>query len=368
MAAAACSSRGAAPPARSELVGDPLGAWRAAPAEAYARNLWDLQAFRGRLYLGYGDAVTNTGPTDVIAFDPDRRVFEREITVQEEAILLYRVLGDRLFMPGTDAVDSDDGMLYVRDAAGWTHLALPQAAHVLDVAVRGTDVCVVVQDRRVGGEVRCTADGGHTWRSDPTASWRAVSLFELGGTLYVSSHKSGVRRVGGDKIAFAIPGVPDDGDVLVRRPVRCGDAVAFLAARVDYTPDFPRVDILGLFRASLSSDTAAASRDTAAPATAGSGRPAAIAISRINVPGEPADIFAHDGHCYAVTNQPRDSGFDVAIVDLDGATARPRARFSAEAMARSGELLGGYFYIGLGCEPGHCTAAAGRLLRIPIAP
>src|SRR5262249_36488698 len=162
-------------------------------------------------YLGYGDAITNTGPTDVIAFDPDRRLFEREITVQEEAILLYRVFGDRLFMPGIDAVDSDDDMLYVRNAAGWTHFALSQAAHALAAAAPAADASSAARDGRPGGGGLCPADGGRPCRSYPPASGRAVSLFDLGGALSVSSHKTGVRRVGGDRVAFAIPGVPEDG-------------------------------------------------------------------------------------------------------------------------------------------------------------
>ena len=345
---AACSPRSPAPP-QPELVGEPLGAWRATSEQAYARNLWDLQTYRGRLYLGYGDAITNTGPTDVIAFDPARRAFEHETTLPEEAILTYHVFGDRLVVPGVDAVDSDDGALYIRDAAGWTRIPLPQAAHALDVAVRGAEICVVVQDRQAGGVVRCTGDTGATWRTYPTASWRAVSLFELGGELYVSSHDSGVRRVDGGRVAFVIPGVTDDGNVLVRHPTGCGDEVVFMAVRVRYEHDSAQVDALGLFRAS-----------------AGPG--GAIAVARIELPGTPADVFAHDGRCYAVTNHPRGDAFDVAIHEsTDNRTWRPRASFTADAMARSGELLGGYFYVGLGCELGRCTPAAGRLLRIAAA-
>lgn len=358
---AACSPRSPAPP-QAELAGDPLGAWRATSEQAYARNLWDLQTYRGRLYLGYGDAITNTGPTDVIAFDPARRVFEHETTLPEEAILTYHVFGDRLFVPGADAVDSDDGALYVRDAAGWTPMPLPQAAHVLDVAVHGAEICVVVQDRQAGGVVRCIADTSANWRTYPTASWRAVSLFELGGELYVSSHDSGVRRVDGGRVAFVIPGVTDDGNVLVRHATGCGDEVVFIAVRVRYEHDSAQVDTLGLFRASIS-----AGRPGRPGASADAG--GAITVARIELPGTPADVFAHDGRCYAVTNRPRGEAFDVAIHDsTDNRTWRPRASFPADAMARSGELLGGYFYIGLGCELGHCTPAAGRLLRIAAPP
>jgi hypothetical protein len=337
----------------AELVGDPLGAWRQAPAEAYARNIWDLQVFQGRIYLGYGDAIVNTGPTEVIAYDPARRSFDHDTVLQEEAILEYRVFGDRLFVPGADAVRTDDGTLYIRDSARWTRIPLPKVAHALDVAVRGAEICVVVQDRAVGGAVRCTPDEGASWHSYPSASWRSVSLFELGGVLHVSSYESGVRRLDGSAVAFALPGVTAAGDELVTHATACGDAVAFIAARIRYVGDTVDRQILGLFRASL---------DPAGPA-------GAIAVARIDVPGTPSDVFVHAGRCYAVTNRPRGQAFDVEIGELtqDGGW-RTRGQLAAAAMARSGELLDDHFYVGLGCDPGHCSAATGRILRIRAAP
>lgn len=340
----ACSRRGTVPSA-PELVGDPLGTWRQVPDQAFARNIWDLQAFRGRLYLGYGDAIINTGPTDVIAYDPARGVFEHETVLQEEAILEYRVLGDRLFVPGADAVNSDDDSLYIRDAEGWRRIRLPQVAHALDVAVRGTEICVVVQDR-LGGAVRCTRDEGASWQSYRSASWRSVSLFQLGGALYVSSYDSGVRRLDGAKVDFVLPGVATDGSELVTHATGCGEDVVFIAARIRYVGDTVDRQILGLFRASI-------------------GPAGTIAVARIEVSGTPTDVFASAGRCYAVTNRPRGEVFDVEIYEsTDDGSWRPRSQFSTDAMARSGELLDGDFYVGLGCDPGRCNAAAGRILRI----
>jgi hypothetical protein len=346
---AACPPRNPAP--QVELAGDPLGAWREAPDQAFARNLWDLQVYAGRLYLGYGDAITNTGPTDVIAYDPARGTFDHEAVVQEEAILQYRVFGDRLYIPGVDAVDSDDDTLYVRDVAGWTRIPLPHVAHTLDVAVRGTELCVAVQDRTVGGAVRCSNDGGATWQSHPTGSWRAVSLFQLGGALYASNHDIGIHRVdGGERVALTVPGVLDSGDVLATRPARCGDDVVFIAAQLQYTRDSVIRHIFGLFRAS-------------------SGPTGGVTVAAIDVAGIPVDIFEHAGRCYAITNLARGGAFDVAIYGSDdNRTWQPRVRFPSEAMARSGEWLQGHFYVGLGCDPGHCTRAAGHLLRIAAPP
>jgi hypothetical protein len=333
------------PRAAVEIVGDPLGDCRSSPDEAFARNVWDLQVWDGRLYLGYGDAVENTGPTDVIAYDPTTREFVHEATLAEEAIGQYRVIGDRLFVPGVDAVESDDGALHVRDGSGWMSWPLPDVVHALDVAKHGGEICVAAQDRFVGGQVRCTPDDGATWRSTSTGGPRAVSLFELGGNLYVSSHGSGVGRVGGPIVAFDIPGVAADPNVLVFKPTPCGADVVFVARRVVYRERKGSATELGLFRASSTGTDH-------------------IAVTPIAIPGNPVDVFASEGRCYALTDLAQDRAAIYAAGD-DG-TWSARVTFGTDALARSAERLGGDFYVGLGCEPGACSNLAGRIVRIAV--
>ena len=332
----ACSSRSARPDPRVEYVGDPLGAWRTDPSEAHARNIWDLQAFDGRLYVGYGDAVVNTGPTFVIAFDPVRREFDREVSLNEEAIYLYRVIGDRLFVPGVDAYRLPDGALHVRDRAGWTKRHLASVVHANDVAVHGERLCVAVQNSLNVGGVACSRDDGATWKTLDTASWRSTSLFTLGDALYVGSHDSGVRRVDAEQtahVAFDLPGIDDDAAIVIGKPTRCGDdEVVFIGKRVEYVKGLPRVQVVGAFRVDRTMN-----------------------VSRIEVAGVPVDVIADD--CRVVSNRALDNGqTEVSIGET---------KFVVEAMARSAELMDGYFYVGLGCEPGRCSAAAGRIVRLP---
>jgi hypothetical protein len=134
-----------------EVVADPLGSWRADPTEAFARNIWDLQAWDGRLYMGYGDAVVNTGPTKVFAYDPASGEVVHETTVNEEAIFRYRVIDQRLYIPGIDAVRTRDGALYMRDDEGWTSFLLEDVVHAYDVRVLPDRMCVSVQDAPFGG-------------------------------------------------------------------------------------------------------------------------------------------------------------------------------------------------------------------------
>ena len=345
---AACGWQPSAPAA--ELVGNPLGDWRATPEEAYARNIWDLQELDGLLYLGYGDAIVNTGPTQVIAYNPRSKNFVTETVINEEAITTLRVSDDRLFVPGVDAVDSPDGALYVRDSVGWKTLPLDQVVHDNDVIELDDRLCVAVQDRTTGGAVRCSYDDGRTWSTYPVESWRAVSLFQLGGEMFVSSHDSGIRRVtrqGTVAVPFVLEGIDDSSDVLVSRPINCGAELVFIAKRFAYRQHAVEVEVIGVFDAI---------RD-------GSG---AIRAERVNIDATPTDAFTKDGHCYALTDRATSSGLhDVVLLRSDDGRSWTRAlNTTLPALARSAELMGGFLYLGTGCDAGQCSAAAGQLSRI----
>src|SRR5687767_13376082 len=107
-----------------------------------ARNLNELFLYQNRLYIGHGDYGVNTGPTDVIAYDLATKQFRTEFTVDDEAIVLYRQIGDRLVIPGPDATEAWDlGNIYVRgpgESDKWEkRRTVPHGVHVLDVAALG---------------------------------------------------------------------------------------------------------------------------------------------------------------------------------------------------------------------------------------
>ena len=77
----------------------------------YARNVWDIQAFNGIVYLGSGNSSNegpdrNAGPVDVWHFDPDRNAFVNEFTVDEEQIDIFRIIDGKLYIPGHDPLES----------------------------------------------------------------------------------------------------------------------------------------------------------------------------------------------------------------------------------------------------------------------
>jgi hypothetical protein len=349
LAATFAACKPSAPAPALEFVGDPLGGWRTDANQAYARNLWDLQAFRGQLYLGHGDAIANTGPTQLLTFDPATQKFAQDTVLNEEAIMSLRVFGDRLYVPGVDAVDSPDGAVYIRDGAGWSTLRLHAVAHASDVLVHGDQICVAVQATLNGGAVRCSRDAGATWSTYSTGSFRAVSLFELGGALYVSSHDVGIQRIDGQAVPvrLELDGIDPAADVLVTRPVQCGGNLTFIAKQITYSGPSPEVRVFGLFHTEA--------------ITSG-----VIVAKRSTVAGTPSDLFSDGGFCYVVVNDARDAGgYDVTIArSNDGRSWQRVVAVTSDAMIRSAELMQGYFYLGTGCELGHCNAMAGRLLRV----
>ena len=78
------------------------------PAEAGqrgdSRNVWDLQAFDGKIYIGMGSTVADSGPVPVWAFDHAAGAWDDapETQVNQEAIELYRVIDGRLYIPAAD--------------------------------------------------------------------------------------------------------------------------------------------------------------------------------------------------------------------------------------------------------------------------
>jgi hypothetical protein len=101
-----------------------------------ALNVWDLQIFDGKIYVAGGSTVDNSGPINVWAYDPTEQKFEKEYTVQEEAIEHFRVFDNQLYIPASDPVEGDTEKFYRKDPNGeWKLFQSPsvQLAHVRDL-------------------------------------------------------------------------------------------------------------------------------------------------------------------------------------------------------------------------------------------
>ena len=117
-----------------------------------ALNVWDMQAFDGKIYLGGGSTVTNSGPINVWAYDPKQEDFVKEYRVKEEAIEHYRVLDKQLYIPASDPVKGDRHKFYRREGNKWKMYTDPKIklAHVRDLVKTDTgDILMVGNGRQI---------------------------------------------------------------------------------------------------------------------------------------------------------------------------------------------------------------------------
>lgn len=130
-------------------LGNPL---RVDGMENRALNVWDMQAFDGKIYLAGGSTVTNTGPINVWAYDPELEDFVQEYQVKEEAIEHYNVIDRQLYIPAADPTKGDSHKFYRREGDRWQMYSSPvvQLAHVRDlIKTNSGDILMVGNNRYV---------------------------------------------------------------------------------------------------------------------------------------------------------------------------------------------------------------------------
>ncbi len=170
----------------------------------YARNVWDLQAFSGRLYIGAGNydnsgPAPNAGPVPILAWDPDAGTVVREGEVDEEEISRFEIVEDTLYIPGADPREGWElGNLYRREPGGnWRKLrTIPRAIHAaaltghagsLYVGLKATDtVPWYVDFNGYGSAVAVSEDRGGSWKVFPLGGYAVQTFLQVSGRLYAT--------------------------------------------------------------------------------------------------------------------------------------------------------------------------------------
>jgi len=375
----------------------PLAARYPGGADIYARNVWDLQAFKGRIYVGGGNwdnkgPAPNAGPVPILAWDPDREEVVREGEVDDEEISRFEVIAGNLYIPGADAMESWKlGNLYRREADGrWHKLrTIPRSIHALAltgyddrlfVGLKATDtVPWYVDFEGYGSAVAVSSDGGGSWKFLPLGGYVISEFLQVAGRLYAvdltlgpglrqwiskqdrEDHHAPVYALDPLKMRFARrPDLdaahlfPDTAEALVRacgvhRPVSFSSSALYIGA----SGGGP----FGLYRAD-------------------SLRRGAVRTARMPLPEGtiPRDLLVRDGAVFVLLQGPADrAGVQIRVLaSRDLKKWIELLNFPAPTFARSFEILNRDFYFGLGCEvkkrsewdQAELHPETGRLLRV----
>jgi len=329
----------------------------------YARNIWDMHAFEGRIYLGAGNCdnsapAANAGPVPIVCYDPVKNSFVKEGTVDDEQIDVYYTHEGRLYIPGRDPIqDRRWGNFYCRQDNGrWKkHRNVPGALHMFALAWHEGKVFAALGTRD-GAAVSISADQGQTWTVVPTGGSRVYGFLTVGGNLYAAEPvptpemrqklRESFRAPFFGVSEFQPPGrfIPrrdltaeillpgyefkSKGWMTVSRAQAVGDKTLYIGIGSDLPP--------GLFLASSLEE----------------GHPL---VRRIALPdgNRPWDWVVYDNHIYVLTQAKAAEGAEVRVFrfqkeDLSG--CQEVLHFRAPTFARSFEILNGDFYFGLGCQ------------------
>ncbi|NLE60489.1 MAG: hypothetical protein GX616_19260 [Planctomycetes bacterium] len=352
-----------------EVVGEPFKArW---PGQwTYACNIWDMQAYEGRIYLGCGsydnsEPAPNAGPVPIVCFDPRRNGFVYETAIFEEQIDRYCIIDGRLCIPGCDPKlqSWDLGNYYVRQDGRWKkHRKLPGGLHCFDLCKYGGKLFAALGSKE-GFTVAVSIDDGETWSLCPGPDEnRAYCFLEVAGRLYVFNDFSGYTRGGRNVYEYAegswqriassadfMPGVVMRDafreEPLPQRKTAFGRWQVYTGVKVENRDWVP----FGVF-------AAASLRE----------------VRRLNVPGRPYDVLARGDVCYVLScTPPEKPGGEQWTVAVYGSRDLERwqeiLHLRAATFARSFESLDGDFYFGLGSDVGNVVPETGRILRVKRA-
>jgi hypothetical protein len=137
-----------------------------------ALNVWDLQVFDGKIYIAGGSTIHNSGPINVWAYNPANESFEKEYTVDEEAIEHFKVFDNELYIPAADTRFGDTNKFYRKQADGTWHKYSSNSvtlAHVRDLIKTNSGDILLVGNNRHAADLSkpataITTDNGNSFQ------------------------------------------------------------------------------------------------------------------------------------------------------------------------------------------------------------
>jgi hypothetical protein len=313
---------------------------------SYARNVWDLQLYEGRIYVGNGDWNDNQGPITIRSFDPRlfETQFDEEFSIDDESVDRLFVLDGRLVVPGTDAMEPwAFGNVYIKERGEWRKIrTVPNGIHVYGAAWFDGRLFVTLSTE--GDEILMASDDwGETWTPyvavprGEFADGSSWGIVPLGDRLFVSAARAG-------EFSYAL-----EGDVL-RRII-----APFAPGATGWSSVQRAVAFQGKAVYSVEENPLFVVEDPEE-----GGRVVSIFVGQMV-----RDIIVRDGAVHVLTSRPADEGFSCEVYSSGDLRMWTRAaRFTTPAVARSLERAYGQYYVGLGCKYGEAEPASGLICRL----
>ena len=160
------------------------------PNDIYARNIWDMQVFQNKVFLGSGNSSnqgpsSNAGPVSVISFNPKNEKFSHEYTVDEEQIDNFHIFNNSLYIPGHDATESwDFGNFYTYGNKQWKkYRNIKKGLHNYAMEFYNGQLFSALGTTS-GASVAISNDMGKTWEIQHLGKHRVYGFLKVSDKLF----------------------------------------------------------------------------------------------------------------------------------------------------------------------------------------
>ncbi|MBR1377174.1 MAG: hypothetical protein IJ565_05155 [Bacilli bacterium] len=324
-----------------------------------SRNVWDLQAYNNKIYIGSGDYDKNTGPVDIYSYNTLTNQFVKEVTVDDEQINRFVIIDGKLMAPGIDRHSGgwDLGNYYVLENGKWTTKTIKDAIHNFDlIKYNGALYAGIGNDS--DSSIIKTTDNGNSWSyvymydingnkitvtEANSAYTRVYDLFEFKNNLYAISNYKIYKYIQSDNIFKEMNNkVVSFGSspVLFYFPLKTKmqykNNMVFVNGMIGYTNDLENFTYTSFDR-----------------------------YSSVN------DMVEVNNELYVLCNTVIDNVTYVSVYKTNDLTTwNPVMYFEYTDPAKSFEFVNNAFYFGFGSTRGSFTtttiANSGRIIKVPM--
>jgi len=260
-------------------------------------------------------------------------IFEKEITVDEEEVHMFRDFDGRLLVPGNNATESwEFGNLYIKEQNAWRKLrTIPNGIHVLGIVIhRGR--LFVTTGTELGPALYESEDDGETWcrygieEKDGRWDRRFYEIGALGDDLVLTVGHEYVYRFRNEELTRIImpvlPGLMSDRTLPFRVTAFSGGLLYAASEWLQSPIPGPLYFVRDLEQGAM--------------------------VVKGFEDRSVRDILARDGTCYVLTSTRQDTDYFSEVYSTQDLVTWSRiAQFRSDAIAYSLERSGELYFIGM---------------------